>query len=394
MVEFTEDDVVELTRELVNRPSENPCGNELEVANFIEQWLTNSEIDFDIEKQFVEEDRPNVICRAGNPAKGTLLLTGHMDVVPATADAWDTDPFQLQEIDGQLIGRGVSDMKGALAAKLLAAEHYLRNADNPGEVKLAFVVNEERGGGGTKALVERGIVADGAIIGEPTQLHACIAEKGVVRYKIRIHGKSAHSGRPEKGINSISSIPAVLSLLADLHDEMQEHEHPLLTPGSVTPTVINGGTVPNIVPDTVTITVDWRTVPNPEYDQAYFDDKMSTLESAFNSAHDQVNISSERIRDFASGAETDPDDPVVNAIVNAAAEVDIDCRRKGFNAGSDARIFSRETDIPTVLFGPGSIEEDAHTVHESIAKSDLFKTAVVYTKTLERFFDAIEPIPR
>jgi succinyl-diaminopimelate desuccinylase len=174
-----EDEFVDLLTEIVARETVNPPGNEGALADYFD-WFEASSVEFDVELQEVHSGRPNVIARAGDPARGSLLLTGHMDVVPASSDDWSEDPFELQRENDRLIGRGTADMKGALAAKLVAAEAFLTEYDDTGEVILAFTVDEEVGGSGTRALVESGIEADAAIIGEPTQLHVAIAEYGAV----------------------------------------------------------------------------------------------------------------------------------------------------------------------------------------------------------------------
>lgn len=182
-----------LIQDLVEIPSENPPGNERRIAEFLADRLADSPVDFTVEVDPVEEDRPNVVARAGDPAAGTLLLAGHTDVVPADADDWGGDPYDLRCEDGRLVGRGTADMKGALAAKIVGTEAYFQ-AGGSGEVVLAFVVGEENGGVGTADLVESEIDADGAIIGEPTDMTVAIAEKGVARFTISTYGENAHSG--------------------------------------------------------------------------------------------------------------------------------------------------------------------------------------------------------
>lgn len=115
-------EIVTLTRELVERESENPPGNEQAVAEYLKQRLESSPVSFTIEVNEVSPGRPNVIARGGNPAKGTVLLTGHTDVVPAEPTNWSHNPYELRVGNDRVIGRGTSDMKGALAAKILATE--------------------------------------------------------------------------------------------------------------------------------------------------------------------------------------------------------------------------------------------------------------------------------
>lgn len=373
-----EADVVELTRELVGRESENPPGNEAPVAAYLEGRLAASPVDFTVETQAVEPDRPNVIARAGDPAGGTLLLTGHTDVVPAAAEDWTTPPYELTRTDGKLVGRGTTDMKGSLAAKIAATESYL-GAGGDGEVALAFVVGEEAGGIGTRALVENGIDADGAIIGEPTGLQVGIAEKGVARYHIITEGRSAHSGRPDQGVSALERMRAVLDCLDDLKADITGYDHALLTDETATVTEIEGGLAPNIVPDRVQVTLDWRTLPGRGLTADPFDAELeAALEGLpFEASYEHVS--------FGRASETDPDAEVVGATLAGAAAADIDAEQVGFNAITDARHFRLDAGVPTVLFGPGTIEDDAHTVDESVAVEELVATADAYRAAMEQF---------
>ena len=149
MTTVSSKELINLAGTLVGYKSVNPPGDEQRIADFLVDRLERSSAAFSVHRQSVRPGRSNVIARAGDPERGSLLLTGHMDVVPAASGSWRGDPFELHQHEDRLVGRGIADMKGALAAKLLAAEAFLDDADTPGEVILAFVVDEEVGGKGT-----------------------------------------------------------------------------------------------------------------------------------------------------------------------------------------------------------------------------------------------------
>jgi acetylornithine deacetylase/succinyl-diaminopimelate desuccinylase-like protein len=288
-----------------------------------------------------------------------------MDVVPANPERWSGNPFELRQEGDRLIGRGTADMKGALAAKLIAAEAFLTEHDNTGEVILAFTVDEEVGNSGAEALVDSGIEADAAIIGEPTQCQVAIAEYGAVGYSLTVTGESGHSGRPDLAVNAIDGLRRILDRIEALGDDVRVEEHDLFTPGpTITITEIEGGTAPNVVPDEATATIDWRTLPDRDREPTDFDERLAAaIEGAtFDGAPIDVEFEREF---FSAGSAVDPDTAIVRATLAAAHEVGIDADRTGFNAGSDARLLT-QTGIPTILFGPGSVEDDAHTVEESI----------------------------
>lgn len=380
------DALVDLTRILVEQPSENPPGDEAAVATVLEERLETSLVPFEVERYEVEPGRPNVVATAGDPDRGTILLAGHTDVVPANAADWSGDPYRLHKEGDRIVGRGTADMKGALVAKLLAAESYL-SEPSAGRVILAFVCDEEHDGIGMRSIVERGISADCAVIGEPTRLHVCTAQKGVVRYRITVHGKSVHSGTPERGVNAITGLDRIVQRLEEFNDERRhETSHPLLTPETVTVTRIEGGIAPNVVPDTAELLVDWRLLPGSPTDPEQLDRRIDDLVSDLAIDGRLLDVTVDRLV-FARGTEIDPEHEFVNIAVDAAATAGIESETVGFNAATDARFLIHDGSVPTVLFGPGSIEEDAHTVDESVCVDDLVSTAETYRNLLESVLD-------
>lgn len=375
--------VVALARDLVERESENPPGNERAVAEFLQTRLEDSSIPFEVTSYEVEPDRPNVVARVGDPERGSVLLTGHLDVVPANAEEWTGDPYRVREQSGRIIGRGTADMKAALAAKVLATETYYEATDDPGEVILGFVIDEEDTGTGTRALVERGINADAAIIGEPTDRQACIAQKGVARYEMTVHGESGHSGRPDDAVNAIAGLRRVLERVEAFDDRLRnETEHEYLAPETITVTEIEGGTAPNVVPDDATATIDWRFLPGPTSPET-FDRRLQELLDDI--AVDGRTVDVERARTvFARAAAVPADHDLVRSVLDAADSAGVSADAVGFNAATDARFLVHDAGIPTVLFGPGSIQHDAHTVEESISVADLVSTVDAYRGALER----------
>lgn len=378
--------VVDLTAELVNRPSENPPGEERTVADYLRSRLDASPVPFDVEMYDVIDDRPNVVARAGNPERGSVLLTGHVDVVPANADDWTSDPYGLSESDGHVVGRGTTDMKGALAAKLLAAEAYFEAAEEPGEVILAFVVDEEHLGRGTQALVKRGVDADAAIVGEPTELDVCVATKGVARYRVTITGESCHSGRPDEGVDAIAGLRKVLDRIAVFDERVRaETTHASLEPETVTVTEVSGGFAPNVVADGATLTVDWRFLPGPTTPDI-FDERLADTLADVRVDGDTVGVDVDRTV-FARGAEVSESHELVEAVSRAAREAGTSGNPVGFNAATDARFLVNDAGIPTVHFGPGSLDDDAHTVDESVTVADLDVAVETYRRALERLLD-------
>lgn len=373
--------VVELTRELVGRASENPPGDERAVAEWLVERLETSPAPFSVETTDVFEGRPNVVARAGNPERGSLLLAGHTDVVPADESNWTTDPYNPTVRSGRVVGRGTADMKGAIAAMVVAAERYLDSAEDPGEVILAFVVDEEHGGNGMQHLVDDGVSADAAVIGEPTGLDVCTAIKGVARYEVSVHGENCHSGQPDEGRDAIRGLRELLSRIERLDTALESTSHEVLAHEDVTVTEVSGGLAPNVVADRADVTIDWRFLPGTTEPDPFDERIRSTLaDLSVNAIEFPVDIDRTV---FARAGETDPDHPVVTSVIDAAHENGIDAALVGFDAATDARFLIHDAEIPTVHFGPGSITDDAHTVDESVAVDELITTAAAYEAILE-----------
>lgn len=381
MIPGSEAPVLELTRELVARASENPPGDERGVAERVLERLKASPAPFNVETTEVFEGRPNVVARAGNPERGSLLLAGHTDVVPADESNWTTDPYNPTVRSGRLVGRGTADMKGAIAAMVIAAERYLDSAEDPGEVVLAFVVDEEHGGNGMQRLVDDGVSADSAVIGEPTGLNVCTAIKGVARYEVSVHGESCHSGQPDEGQNAIHGLRELLDRIERLDAALESTGHEVLAHEDVTVTEVSGGLAPNVVADRADATIDWRFLPGTTEPDPFDERLRSTLtDLSVDGFEFPVDIDQTV---FARAGETDPDHPIVTSVIDAARENGVDAALVGFDAATDARFLINDAEIPTVHFGPGSITEDAHTVDESVAVDELTTTAAVYESILE-----------
>jgi acetylornithine deacetylase/succinyl-diaminopimelate desuccinylase family protein len=381
MTESLETPVLDLTRELVERASENPPGDERAVAEWLAQRLESSPAAFSVETTDVFEGRPNVVARAGNPEHGSLLLAGHTDVVPADETDWTTDPYDPTVRSGRLVGRGTADMKGAIAAMVVAAERYLASTDAPGEVVLAFVVDEEHGGNGMQTLVADGVSADAAVIGEPTGLNVCTAIKGVARYEVTLHGESCHSGQPDEGVDAIRGLGQLLKRIETLDADLESTTHEVLAHEDVTVTEVSGGLAPNVVADRAEATVDWRFLPGTT-DPAPFDKRLRSTLADLTVGGVELSVDVDRTV-FARAGETDPNHPIVTGVIDAARENGVEADLVGFDAATDARFLIHDAGIPTVHFGPGSITEDAHTVDESVGVDDLTATATVYESILE-----------
>jgi succinyl-diaminopimelate desuccinylase len=211
-------DVVDLCRRLIRIPSENPPGDVRAVAEFVAETLRS----WALEPEWLEPvpGRVNLLVSAGPDHGPTLVLNGHLDVVPAgDAGRWVHPPFGGDLAGGLLWGRGAVDMKGGVAA-LMAAFRAMSVADLPGRVVLALVPDEETGGAwGTRWLLEQGrLRGDGVLIAEPSGPGvATIGQRGALWLKARSRGAPAHGSlSPYAGANAILKLTDALAVFTSL----------------------------------------------------------------------------------------------------------------------------------------------------------------------------------
>ena len=249
---------------------------EKEVADLTHQELQR--LGFQVELIGVSPQRPNVLCRL--PGSGsmnkTLILTTHMDTVEPSG--YTHDPWGAQIEDGRMYGVGVADAKAQIAAMIYAV-HTVRKSGVKlaGNLTLAFVVDEESGACspyGTRYLLEQGLLhGDAAIIGEPGNTKVAIGHRGLYRFRLRIHGKAAHTGQGDDlqgtaGRNAILDMARLAQALSEyslpeIHSQAFPNRKSVLT----FPTLIQGGTGINIVPDVCDAYGDVRLLPGLSADE-------------------------------------------------------------------------------------------------------------------------------
>lgn len=202
-----------------------------------------------------EGDRVNLFATLGPRDTAGYVLSGHMDVVPATEPGWTSDPFRLRKEANRLYGRGTTDMKGFLAAALATVPKFARlTLARP--IHLAFSYDEEAGCRGVPHMLARlpDLCAppQGAVIGEPSGMQSILAHKGKAAAKVTVEGRAGHSSRPDLGLNAIHGMATVLTkavaaataLTAGPFDATFEPPYSSLQVGR-----LNGGRAVNIIPD-------------------------------------------------------------------------------------------------------------------------------------------------
>ena len=177
----------------------------LDLIYFIQGVLDDLGLDCEL---FHDEtgEKANLFATIGGPADVPgIVLSGHTDVVPVEDQDWITDPFVLSEADGKLFGRGTADMKSFIAI-CLALAPQIKAADLAQPIHFAFSYDEEIGCRGVPSLVnslaQRTPKPRLCIVGEPTELRAVTAHKGIRALETWISGRESHSSNTEFGVSA------------------------------------------------------------------------------------------------------------------------------------------------------------------------------------------------
>ena len=362
-------EVAELARSLVAIDSVNPdlipgARGESEVARFVADWLEGAGLDVSVEE--AAPNRPNVVGVARGSGGGrTLLLNSHTDTVGV--DAMER-PGEARLDDSRLYGRGAYDMKGALAATMVAARRA-RKLELRGDVVVTAVIDEEVGSLGTTALV-RTWRADGAIVAEPTDEQLCVAHKGFAAFEVVAYGRAAHGSRPDLGIDAITRMGPVLVAIDELDRALAERPaHPLAGRASVHASLIEGGQEYSSYPAECRLKGERRTLPG----EMRSDVERELLGLVSNASGVEVQLTFSR-----EPYEAAQDEPFVETVRRHAGGADL----AGAAYWADSALLA-DAGIPTVLYGPRG--EGAHAAVEWVEVESLERCADLYTAVAADF---------
>jgi len=383
-------DVVELVSELVRIPSVNPMGRPLAGEQYFEHAMTDrleglfQQLELPYERQPIAARRENIVaCLEGDPDAGVLALEAHQDTVPV--DGMTIEPWSGELRDGRVFGRGACDIKGGMACMLTAvARLVVERPPAMPTIVMACSVNEEHGFDGATAIARSwtggsfGLLLrtpDAVVVAEPTRLDVVVAHKGVVRWRCHALGTAAHSSTPDAGDNAIYRMSRVLSALEEYARTVTPslRAHSLVGRPTLSVGLISGGISVNTVPDRCTIEIDRRVVPGEdatEARQAVIDWIADRVDRGDRVEHEPPYICSNGLHDAENGALAERLGSIARDVAGAGSRI-------GVPYGTDATAFAA-AGIPSVVFGPGSIEQ-AHTRDEWIAVDQLHAaTEILY----------------
>ena len=374
--------VVDRLGEFIAAPSPTPPGDVAQVAAMVADW--SAAMGATVTRQEVEPGLDNVLALLRFGAGRRLVFNTHMDVTNPDQQVWSTPPYQPVLRDGRLYGRGACDAKGSLVAMLTAMEALARQPTGlHGEVLLTAVMGEEAGGLGSAYLVGQGITGDGAVVGEPTGLRIASAHKGTYIRQVTFRGVAAHSASPWLGRNAVLPAAAFCLLCEEQNAILAESPHPLLGPATLTVTLISGGTLQNTVPGQATVTVDRRLIPGDTH--AGCDDELTRVLERLAGSRPDAEVENITVVVATSPSQTPGGAQIVDAALAAAGDVGRpQAGTVGFGAGCDMSKLVNTAGIPTVICGPGSLDQ-AHRPDEFVDAVQVDDAALLYERIARRF---------
>jgi acetylornithine deacetylase len=338
--------------------------------------------------------RPDILGRINPDGSPPLLLNGHIDVVPADAGMWTSDPYLPVRAGGWLVGRVAGDMKGGFAMGLLAVAALRRAMPNALSGELAFlsVIEEECTGNGTLAACNAGVLADAVVLLEPTDLGLMLGGVGILWTEIEITGRPAHAESADRAVNPVRCIPAILRALADLEDELNKPGDDLAFGSLARAYNVNVGTVAagnwaSSVPARATLGVRVGFPRNLTPEEALDRVRLAVLGAAADDPWLADHPPSVRPAGFrAEGYLIDDDHPLVTALAaaHAAAHGGVPPRQFVLGSTTDARYYLNQFGVPAVAYGPRS--RNIHAIDEAVELASIVSGARTMARFIAGFF--------
>ena len=336
-----------------------------------------------------ERTKANLFATLGEGKPAGVIVSGHTDTVPWDGQDWSVDPLSAVVQNEKLYGRGSADMKSFIAIALANAHRFLES-DSPFAVHFAFSYEEEIGCFGVKELIadmrEAGIKPLACIVGEPTSMVPAIAHKGVYRYKCCVRGKEAHSSLTPKSVNAIEMAARVVGKVRDMAEDFERSEpryEGFDVPFSTASVgQFHGGIADNVVPRDAEFRYEFRDLPTADAKRMQSDvlAYAAGLEPVMKKVAPDAGFKFETICEIPSflGAANDP----VTLLAQRLAGED---RTTLVAFGTEAGLF-KNAGIPTVVCGPGSIEQahqpDEFVSLEQLARCELFMERLATSHTI------------
>lgn len=375
---------IAILQELVSFDTTSRESN-LAIIKHISSYLDNLGIDSRITYDDTGK-KGNLWATIGPKAKGGIVLSGHLDVVPVDGQNWSANPFEMWQADGKLFGRGVVDMKGFIAICLAMTPEMLKQKLQL-PIHFAFTYDEEIGCVGVHGLLKDVVgnlpLPRAVVVGEPTSMKIIGGHKGSRSFKTVVQGVPAHSSDPRLGVNSIMAAARIVTFLESLQQELAENADPNgpFDPpySTVDLGVIQGGTANNIIPEFTTIKWGFRLIPEDNADELQqrvtdFIDQEITPHLKEQSSNASVSTA---VTNNMIGLIPDDQSAAEQLIRHLTGLNDSGVVSFGTEAGA-----FQHSGIPAVVFGPGSITE-AHQPDEFIAIDQIEECIIFVSKLIQ-----------
>lgn len=378
------DEIVAVTEDLIRGRGENPGETEADSVRRLADHCTR--IGARVSLQEVAPGRANLRAELGPETGEPIVFLGHSDVVPA-GDGWHGDPFEPRREGGAIIGRGSTDMKGGLAA-VLAAMRAVNLVRPDLRMELLCTVDEEDLATGviayTQAAPKRPLRA--LIVAEPTDLRAVIGCRGATNLTLTITGASAHAGRPEDGASAILAAGQAIEAVRDAHAAAAPTGDALLGAPSWNVGTIAGGSATSMVARECVLSLDRRTLPGERADEilaGLLADVTARVRSSGIAGAERVVIDG-RVDMVMPGFRTDPAAELPSIAAGVLAELGLPDELSGWTAACEGGFLAEHHGVPTIILGPGDLNEQAHQPEERVLVADLVTAAQAYVMIMLR----------
>jgi len=366
--------LITLTQQLVRINSQNPPGDEYRIAHFIKDYLARLGLKPRIYE--FKNRRSNVVVKLeGRNKKHSLLLTPHLDTVPAGYN-WQLGPFSATIHKGKLYGLGATDCKGNLACALEAINSIVEDKVVLNYVLILAATADEESGSelGLISLLDKGILnPDAALVLDSDDFDIVVTQKGLIHLKVKLQGKKAHGAYPWLGINAIDAAIEILKELKSHKWAFIKNKYlkaPTLNIGT-----IKGGDKVNIVADWCEFELDFRFLPG------------MSEEKVIRKIKEIVSKHSKKFKIEIEGIQKsygiDRHHPLVSFLTQAMRNINVNPAIKG-SEGATTITFFQEKNIPAIAWGFGS-EGCAHTANEYAKVDNLYKGAKVLEEFLKSY---------
>ena len=372
---MTEKNAIDILNTLVSFDTTSSKSN-LHLIEFIESYLNKYKIKslltYDSSKK-----KANLFATIGSGKEGGIMLSGHTDTVPIGNQVWNDDPFHLTQKENKLYGRGTADMKGFLAL-ILSRVPKMISTDLAKPIHLAFSYDEEVGCIGVHQLLDiinsNSIKPKFCIVGEPTSMEVVVGHKGKYSYQVEVKGLACHSGQAPFGVNAVDYAVKLISYITEIAKEKSikgPFDYDYEVPYSTLHTgVISGGTILNIVPDSCRFEFEIRYLTEDNPKELVQKIKLYAKENLIPNMHKISSTTDIKFKEKVTypglliEANSEPVRYIKKLLNNE--------KHKKVIFGSEGGLFQEKLNLPTVVCGPGSIDQ-AHKTNEYISIDQLEK---------------------